>query len=186
MAPARPAQSGGWWDTLLTTVVVALLSAAAVRLGWQRGYTLYYGDAQCHVGIARRVIDSRTPGIDQLGTPWLPLPHLLMLPLVGDDYLWQTGLAGAIPSAVCFVLAAGFLFAAAKSAFSSRAAGRRRRAAGTEPEFAVSAIHAHDRAGVSGLSDGAAVFHGSFPAHAVDGGGDRRGPGCYGGHACAV
>src|ERR1700736_1003151 len=123
MAPARPAQSGIWWDTLVATVVVALLSAAAVRLVWQRSYTLYYGDAQCHVGIARRVIDSRTPGIDQLGTPWLPLPQLLMLPLVGDDYLWQTGLAGAIPSAVCFVLAAAFLFASAKSAFSSRAAG---------------------------------------------------------------
>jgi hypothetical protein len=27
----------------------------------------------------------------------------------GDNYLWQTGLAGAIPSAVCFVLAVGFL-----------------------------------------------------------------------------
>ena len=123
MAPARAERSDVWWDTLLATVLVALLSAAAVRFVWQRGYTLYYGDAQCHVGIARRVIDSRTPGIDQLGTPWLPLPHLLTLPLVSNDYLWQTGLAGAIPSAVCFVLAAGFLFAAAKLTFSSRAAG---------------------------------------------------------------
>ena len=123
MAAARAERSDVWWDTLLAVVLVAFLSAAAVRFVRQRGYTLYYGDAQCHVGIARRVIDSRTPGIDQLGTPWLPLPHLLMLPLVADDYLWQTGLAGAIPSAVCFVLAVGFLFAAAKSAFSSRAAG---------------------------------------------------------------
>jgi hypothetical protein len=112
-----------FWDTLLATVLLALLSAAAVRFVYQRGYTLYYGDAQCHLGIARRVIDSRTPGIDQLGTPWLPLPHLLEIPLVKDDYLWQTGLAGAIPSAVCFVLAGAFLFAAAKSAFASRAAG---------------------------------------------------------------
>src|ERR1700681_1008938 len=105
MAAARAERSDVWWDTLLAIVMVALLSAAALRFVWQRGYTLYYGDAQCHLGIARRVIDSRTPGIDQLGTPWLPLPHLLMLPLVSDDYLWQTGLAGAIPSAVCFVLA---------------------------------------------------------------------------------
>jgi hypothetical protein len=123
MTAARAERSDVWWDTLLAFVMVALLSAAAVRFVWQRGYTLYYGDAQCHVGIARRVIDSRTPGIDQLGTPWLPLPQLLMLPLVGDDYLWQTGLAGAIPSAMCFVLAAAFLFASAKAAFSSRAAG---------------------------------------------------------------
>jgi hypothetical protein len=123
MAAARAGQSDVWWDTLLAILMAAMLSAAAVRFVWQRGYTLYYGDAQCHLGIARRTIESRTPGIDQLGTPWLPLPHLLMLPLVGDDYLWQTGLAGAIPSGVCFVLAVGFLFAAAKAAFSSRAAG---------------------------------------------------------------
>ena len=123
MTPARAERSGVWWDTLLALVMAALLSAAAVRFVWQRGYTLYYGDALCHLAIARRVIDSRTPGIDQLGAPWLPLPHVLMLPLVKDDYLWQTGLAGAIPSAVCFALAAGFLFAAAKSVYSSRAAG---------------------------------------------------------------
>jgi hypothetical protein len=123
MTPRVPSQSEVWWDTLLAVVAFALLSAAAVRFVSQRGYTLYYGDAQCHLAIARRVVDSRTPEIAQLGTPWLPLPHVLMLPLAVDDYLWQTGLAGAIPSAVCFVLASGFLFAAAKSVFSSRAAG---------------------------------------------------------------
>jgi 4-amino-4-deoxy-L-arabinose transferase-like glycosyltransferase len=96
---------------------------AALRLVEQRGYTLYYGDAEAHLNHARRLFDSRTPGFDQLGTPWLPLPHLLMLPLVSDDRLWRSGLAGAIPSAVCFVLAGAFLFAAAKSVFSSRAAG---------------------------------------------------------------
>src|SRR5262249_6595191 len=69
-----------------------------------------------------RIFDSRTPGPNQLGTPWLPLPHLLMLPFVRDDRLWQTGLAGAMPVAACFVLAGAFLFAAAKSAFASRAA----------------------------------------------------------------
>jgi Dolichyl-phosphate-mannose-protein mannosyltransferase len=116
-------RAGVWWDTPLAVVVFALLSAAAVRFISQRGYTLYYGDAQAHLNIARRIVDSRTPGFDQLGTVWLPLPHLLMTPLVRDDYLWQTGLAGAIPSAVCFVLAAAFLFAAAKSEFASNAAG---------------------------------------------------------------
>src|SRR5207248_6928987 len=39
------------------------------------------------------------------------------------DRLWQTGLAGAIPAAICYVLASAFLFAAAKCVFSSRAAG---------------------------------------------------------------
>src|SRR5439155_5489081 len=76
-----------------------------------------------HLNQSRRLIDSRTPGFDQLGTVWLPMPHLLMAPLVSNDRLWRNGLAGAIPSAAAFVLAGAFLFAAAKSALSSRAAG---------------------------------------------------------------
>jgi Dolichyl-phosphate-mannose-protein mannosyltransferase len=120
---SRATSSGTWWDTLLAVVILALLSAATVRFVYQRGYILYYGDAVAHLNIARRVIDSRTPGLDQLGTVWLPLPHLLMIPLAKDNRLWQTGLAGALPSAVCFVLAGAFLYAAVKSVFSSRAAG---------------------------------------------------------------
>jgi hypothetical protein len=86
------------------------------------GWTLYYGDAEAHLNIARRILDSRTPGYDQIGTSWLPLPHLLALTLVGNDSLWRNGLAGAIPSSVCFVLAGVFLFAAMRRATQSSAA----------------------------------------------------------------
>jgi hypothetical protein len=119
----RAGKPGPWWDTLLAGLALAALSYGAMRFVQQRGYTLYYGDAAAHLNIARRVLDSRTPGFDQLGTVWLPLPHLLMAPLAKDPHLWQTGLAGAIPSAICFVIAGAFLFAAARTAFSSRAAG---------------------------------------------------------------
>lgn len=88
-----------------------------------RGYILYYGDALAHLNTARRVIESRTPGLDQLGTPWLPLPHLLMLPLAGNDKWWSSGLAGAIPSVLCYVLAVVFLYCATRGSFTSRAAG---------------------------------------------------------------
>ena len=98
--PSRAHSSGAWWDTVLAALALALLSAAAGRFVQERGYTLYYGDAEAHLNHARRLIDSRTPGLDQLGTVWLPLPHLLALPLVSDDRLWHSGLAGAIPSAV--------------------------------------------------------------------------------------
>jgi hypothetical protein len=84
---------------------------------------LYYGDAEAHLNIARRVLDSRTPGYDQIGTSWLPLPHLLTMALAGDDRLWRSGLAGAIPSSVCFVLAGTFLFTAMRRATQSSAAG---------------------------------------------------------------
>ena len=120
---ARKSSSGSLWDTLLVMVVLAIISAAALRYVYEHGYTLYYGDATAHVNIARRITDSRTPGFDQLGTVWLPLPHLLTVPLAADDRFWRTGLAGAVPAAIGFILAGTFLFAAAKSVFSSRAAG---------------------------------------------------------------
>ena len=103
--------------------LAALVSAAAVWFCHRRGYTLYYGDAASHVNIARKVVDSRTPGWEQVGTVWLPLPHALMAPLVRVDSLWRSGAAGAIPAACCFVLAAGFLYAAVRRATGSRAGG---------------------------------------------------------------
>lgn len=109
-------------ELALVIVCVAALSAAAAVLVNRSGWTLDYGDAEAHLNIARRIVDSRTPGFDQIGTVWLPLPHLLMLPFVGADALWQSGLAGAIPAAACFVAAAVFLFAAARRAFRSSAA----------------------------------------------------------------
>src|SRR5438552_663301 len=96
-----------------TAALLAAISAAAIFWCASRGYTLYYGDAEAHWNIARRVLDSRTPGGEQLGTVWLPLPHLLMIPLATRDAWWRGGVAGVIPSAACFVLAGVFLFAAA-------------------------------------------------------------------------
>ncbi len=54
-------------------------------------YVLLYGDAVAHLGIARRIVDTRYPGLAQLGGSWLPLPHLLMLPFVGRR--WSGGRA---------------------------------------------------------------------------------------------
>jgi hypothetical protein len=102
---------------------LALLSAASVAWFHYRGYLLYYGDAEAHLNIARRVVDSRTPGLDQVGTAWLPLPHLAFSLLVKHDGLWRTGLAGTILSGASFVLAGTLLFAAARRAFDSVAAG---------------------------------------------------------------
>lgn len=86
---------------------------------YSNGWTLYWGDAEAHLNIARRVVDSRTPGYEQIGTVWLPLLHALMLPLVRVDRLWTSGLAGAIPPAACFVVAGMFIFAAARRIFDS-------------------------------------------------------------------
>jgi len=110
-------------QTIAVVVFLCALSASAVAWCAGRGYTLYDGDAEAHLNIARRVLDSRTPGLEQFGTVWLPLPHLLMIPFVMRDDWWRSGRAGAIPSAACFVLAGTFLFAAARRIYASAAAG---------------------------------------------------------------
>ena len=57
---------------------------------------LYYGDAVSHLYNARKIVDSNDPGITQMGTVWLPLPHLLMLPFSLIDSLFSSGLAGIV------------------------------------------------------------------------------------------
>jgi hypothetical protein len=63
-----------------------------------------------HINIARRVFDSRTPGLLQLGTVWLPLPHLLMIPFLLSRGLWQSGVGGSIPSLIAYVFGAAGIF----------------------------------------------------------------------------
>lgn len=119
----RSEKRARWWTAPAVALALAALGAAAVAYVQMRGWTLYYGDAVAHLNIARRVFDSRTPGWEQIGTVWLPFPHILMLPLVSTDWLWRTGLAGAIVSCAFFVLAGTLLFLAARRAFASDAAG---------------------------------------------------------------
>ena len=64
---------------------------------------LNYGDAVAHLHIARRVFDSRTPRLSQLGSVWLPLPHILLLPFVQNYFWWASGLAAVIPSSLSYI-----------------------------------------------------------------------------------
>ena len=96
-------------EMLPVILAAALLAFMALMVSFSRGYVLLYGDAVAHLGIARRILDTRNPGLVQLGGVWLPLPHLLMLPFVQNMAWWQSGLAGAWPSIACYVAGvAGF------------------------------------------------------------------------------
>lgn len=97
------ARGAGNWDVWLVTQLAAVVSMAAFFYYLSRGDLLLYGDAAAHVNIARRVFDSRTPGLLQLGTVWLPLPHLLILPFLLSRWMWQTGIGGSIPSLIAYV-----------------------------------------------------------------------------------
>jgi hypothetical protein len=91
-------------DIARVVQLAAAVSIASFFYYLQHGQLLLYGDAVAHINIARRVFDSRTPGLLQLGTVWLPLPHLLMLPFLLSRWMWQTGIGGSIPSLVAYVL----------------------------------------------------------------------------------
>ncbi|MEE9217499.1 MAG: hypothetical protein V3U98_00340 [Acidobacteriota bacterium] len=60
--------------------------------------SLLHYDARAHLVVARRVLDSRTPGLKQFGTHWLPLPHLLTFVPLSSDFLYRTGLASSLLS----------------------------------------------------------------------------------------
>src|ERR1700723_855584 len=94
------------WDreTALVAQLAACVSFISFAYYFQHGDLLLYGDAVAHINIARRVFDSRTPGLLQLGTVWLPLPHLLILPFIVSKQMWQSGAGGSMPSMAAFAL----------------------------------------------------------------------------------
>jgi len=95
------------WDRDFAWVALLACSASILAFAWYAvaGDLLLYGDAVAHINIARRVFDSRTPGLLQLGTVWLPLPHLITMPFIANRALWQSGVGGSLPSMAAYVFA---------------------------------------------------------------------------------
>ena len=93
-------------------LLLGSLSMAALLFYYLKQQLLLYGDAVAHINIARRVVDNRHPmeSFGQLGTVWLPLQHIAMLPFVWNESLWLSGIAGAIPSLLAYVLGALGIF----------------------------------------------------------------------------
>lgn len=101
-------------DLLRVAAVASAGSVFSLLYYFHQGQILLYGDAVAHINIARRVFDSQTPGLLQLGTVWLPLPHLLMIPFLAFDSLWQSGLGGSIPSLLAYVFGVVGIFRLAR------------------------------------------------------------------------
>jgi hypothetical protein len=106
------------------TLVLGFISVAALLWYFAHQQLLLYGDAVAHINIARRVVDNRHPlqSYGQLGTVWLPLQHIAMLPFVWSDGLWRTGIAGAIPAMLAYVLGGWGIFRLVKPHASERVA----------------------------------------------------------------
>ena len=94
-------------------VVLAVAFAAAsagtlTALHYHRlGLTLSHYDARGHLVVARRIFDSITPGWQQIGAVWLPLPHLLNAIPVQIDVFYRTGASAVAISILSFTIAAG-------------------------------------------------------------------------------
>jgi hypothetical protein len=110
-------------DTWLVLSVASALSIAATTYYYKHGLVLAYGDAESHINIAKRVISGLTPGFGQLGGNWLPLHHILMVPFVWNDWLWRTGLGGAIVSMASYVFSCVLIYKLVKLWVGSITAG---------------------------------------------------------------
>ncbi len=92
---------------LLAGTAAALVGALVAWRYHALGLTLSHYDARGHLIVARRVIDSLTPGWQQIGAVWLPLPHLLNVLPVQHDVMYRTGASGVAISIFAFALATG-------------------------------------------------------------------------------
>ena len=89
---------------LVATAAFAGGSVAAFRYH-RLGLTLSHYDARGHLIVARRIVDSITPGWQQIGAVWLPLPHLINAIPVQIDWLYRTGASAVLISVFSFALA---------------------------------------------------------------------------------
>ena len=87
-------------------MVALVVGLAAWVFYLNEGLVLAHYDAKAHLVVARRVIDSLTPGWRQIGAVWLPLPHLIQILPTQVDLLYRTGAFGSLLSVVCFSVGA--------------------------------------------------------------------------------
>jgi hypothetical protein len=90
---------------MLLAIVAAIGGAAVAWYYANLGLTLSHYDARGHLVVARRIFDSLTPGWQQIGAVWLPLPHLLNALPVQIDFFYRTGASAIAISIASFAVA---------------------------------------------------------------------------------
>src|SRR6266446_4627980 len=117
----RPVERSRYHVFILVISSIIIVNAFLFFLSQDQ--TFVHIDAIAHVNKARGLFDNIEPGLRQLGTVWLPLPHILIAPLAAIDPLWSSGAAGSFLSIVCFVGTSLFLFSAGYAWTGSTIAG---------------------------------------------------------------
>jgi hypothetical protein len=88
----------------LLAAASALAGAAAWAVFFRAGLVLSHYDAKAHLVVARRVIDNLTPGWQQIGAVWLPLPHLIEMLPTQVDLFYRTGAFASLVSIGCLAI----------------------------------------------------------------------------------
>ncbi len=89
---------------LIARAAAAAAVTFALGAWWffdRAGLVLSHYDARAHLVVARRIADSITPGWQQLGGVWLPLPHLLNALPAQSDWLYRSGAFASAISIAC-------------------------------------------------------------------------------------
>lgn len=89
---------------VVLALMLVALSVSNYLNYYHSGLGISYNDARSHLDIGRRVVEGLKPGLAQLGSVWLPLTHLLMVPTIWNDFMWHSGLSGALESMSSFVV----------------------------------------------------------------------------------
>jgi hypothetical protein len=108
---------------VIARAAAALLAAVAWAAYVRTGAHLLHFDAKAHLVVARRTMDSLTPGWTQLGAVWLPLPHILNALPAQVDGLYASGLGGSLLSFAFFLLGLFALAAAGRRGTGDPVAG---------------------------------------------------------------
>lgn len=106
-APAAGRRIPGTGTVAVAAAVVGLLACLYTT---STAANLDYSDAQSHLTIARRVFDSKAPGFEQLGTVWLPMPHLLLMPFIINLWMFSTGWGACILGTIALAATAAGLY----------------------------------------------------------------------------
>src|SRR3954469_23846956 len=88
-------------------MVACVAAAGGALAAWhyhELGLTLSHYDARGHLIVARRIIDSITPGWQQVGAVWLPLPHVLNALPAQIDAFYRTGASAVAISIASFAI----------------------------------------------------------------------------------
>jgi hypothetical protein len=107
--PAR-AISRHRFGSVAVLILAAVVGGVSFTYYYLHGLTVVHYDAKAHLVVARRIIDSVAPGYSQMGAHWLPLIHLLYLPLVAVDSQYHSAFLPSLLSVFAFVISVWMVY----------------------------------------------------------------------------